>query len=90
MNCPNQTIEVQSTIIETEDGKKKKVLTNYYYDLGKCTFCNLCVLSCPSKAIIFENTFENALFTREKLKHKLNHEGSKLREKKVLEKEVKE
>lgn len=90
INCPNQTIEVQSTFIETEDGKKKKVLTNYYYDLGKCTFCNLCVLSCPSKAIKFQNTFENSIFTREKLKHKLNHERSKLREKKVLEKEVKE
>jgi NADH-quinone oxidoreductase subunit I len=86
MNCPNGTIRVTSKTIETEDGKKKKILDTYNWDLGMCTFCNLCVLTCPSDAIKFENTFENAVFTRDKLKQQLNHEGSKMREKK---KEVK-
>jgi NADH-quinone oxidoreductase subunit I len=40
------------------------------------------VVSCPSKAIAFSNQFENAVYTREKLVEQLNHEGSKLREKK--------
>lgn len=88
MNCPNGTIEVQSSILTTEDGKKKKVLDKYIYDLGKCTFCNLCVISCPSNAIKFQNSFENSLFTREKLILKLNREGSKMKEKKVVEKVV--
>ena len=82
MNCPNGTIKVISQMIETEDGKKKKILDRYTWDLGMCTFCNLCVITCPSNAIKFENTFENAVFTREKLKQQLNREGSKLREKK--------
>lgn len=82
INCPNGTIEVISKTIETEDGKKKKILDRHIYDLGKCTFCNLCVITCPQDAIIFTNTFENALFTRSKLIQQLNHEGSKLREKK--------
>ena len=82
MNCPNGTIKVISQMIETEDGKKKKILDKYQWDLGMCTFCNLCVITCPSDAIKFENTFENAVFNREKLKQQLNHEGSKLREKK--------
>ena len=82
MNCPNGTITVVSQMIETEDGKKKKILDKYQWDLGMCTFCNLCVLTCPSDAIKFENTFENAVFNREKLKQQLNHEGSKMREKK--------
>ena len=86
MNCPNGTITVNSKMIELEDGKKKKILDTYIWDLGMCTFCNLCVLTCPSSAIKFENTFENAVFTRSKLVQQLNHEGSKLREKK---KEVK-
>jgi NADH-quinone oxidoreductase subunit I len=86
MNCPNGTITVNSKIIETEDGKKKKILDTYIWDLGMCTFCNLCVLTCPSGAIKFDNQFENAVFTRSKLVQQLNHEGSKLREKK---KEVK-
>ena len=81
-NCPNGTITVNFKMIETEDGKKKKVLDTYKWDLGMCTFCNLCVLTCPSNAIKFENTFENAVFTRDKLKQQLNHEGSKMREKK--------
>jgi len=86
MNCPNGTITVNSKIIETEDGKKKKILDSYIWDMGMCTFCNLCVLTCPSSAIKFDNTYENAVFTRSKLVQQLNHEGSKLREKK---KEVK-
>jgi len=85
MNCPNGTITVNFKMIETEDGKKKKVLDTYKWDLGMCTFCNLCVLTCPSDAIKFENTFENAVFTRSKLMQQLNHEGSKMREKKKVE-----
>ena len=88
MNCPNGTITVNTKMIETEDGKKKKVLDTYIWDLGMCTFCNLCVLTCPSNAIKFENTFENAVFTRSKLVQQLNHEGSKMREKKKAEKPV--
>ncbi|MDR0823920.1 MAG: 4Fe-4S binding protein [Prevotella sp.] len=82
MNCPNGTIQVFSKTIETEDGKKKKILDRYTYDLGMCTFCNVCVISCPSNAIAFSNAFENAVFTRRKLVEQLNQEGSKLREKK--------
>lgn len=82
MNCPNGTIQVISKSIETEDGKKKKILDRYIYDLGMCTFCNLCVITCPQDAISFANTFENSIFTRSKLIQQLNHEGSKLREKK--------
>ncbi len=86
MNCPNGTITVKSKMIETEEGKKKKILEEYIYDLGMCTFCNLCVITCPSDAIQFSNDFENALFTRSKLRMRLNNEGSKLREKKVAPK----
>ncbi len=84
MNCPNGTITVKSMMIETEEGKKKKILDEYYYNLGTCTFCNLCVLTCPSDAIKFDGDFENSVFTRAKLTHKLNNEGSKLREKKKV------
>jgi NADH-quinone oxidoreductase subunit I len=85
-NCPNGTISITSKMIETEDGKNKKILDKYIWDLGMCTFCNLCVITCPSDAILFNNQFENAVFTRSKLIQTLNKEGSKLREKK---KEVK-
>lgn len=85
MNCPNGTIKVVSKMIETEDGKKKKILDQYFYNLGMCTFCNLCVITCPSDAIKFTNEYESAVFTRGKLNMKLNQEGSKLKEKKKPE-----
>ena len=43
MACPNDTIKVTSETVETEDGKKKKILATYEYDLGACMFCQLCV-----------------------------------------------
>jgi NADH-quinone oxidoreductase subunit I len=82
MNCPNGTIKITSQTIETEDGKKKKILDTYLYNLGQCTFCNLCVLTCPSGAIVFSKDYETAIFTRSKLIMKLNNEGSRLEEKK--------
>jgi NADH-quinone oxidoreductase subunit I len=82
MNCPNGTIKVTPKFIETEDGKKKKILDTHEWDMGMCTFCNICVITCPSNAIKFDNDFENAVFTRSILVKRLNHEGSKLREKK--------
>jgi len=81
MNCPNNSITVLSQMIDTEDGKKKRILDKHIYDLGSCSFCNLCVITCPSAAIEFSNHYENAVFTRSKLIEQLNHEGSKLREK---------
>ena len=72
MNCPNGTIKITSETMTTEEGKKKKVLVKYEYDLGSCMFCELCVKSCPHGAIKFAPTFENAVFTRSKLVKQLN------------------
>lgn len=73
-SCPNGTIKVISKMVDTPDGKKKKKLDRYIYDLGSCTFCQLCVTNCPvpGKAIAFSNDFEQAVFTRDKLVKQLN------------------
>lgn len=76
MNCPNDTIKIISEMVEEEDGKKRKVLVKYEYDLGACMFCQLCTNSCPQGAIEFSNDFENAVFQREKLLLTLNKPGS--------------
>jgi NADH-quinone oxidoreductase subunit I len=55
------------------DGKKKRKLDKYVYDLGSCTFCQLCVTTCPQDALEFSNDFEQAVFTREKLVKQLNY-----------------
>lgn len=72
-NCPNGTISIQTKMVDMPDGKKKRKLDNYFYDLGSCTFCQLCVTSCPQNALEFSNDFEQAVFTRAKLVKKLNY-----------------
>ena len=81
MACPNGTISVKSEFYETEDGKKKKRLVKYEYNLGACMFCQLCTRACPHDAITFDQSFENAVFDRSKLVKVLNQEGSKVQEK---------
>lgn len=72
-NCPNGTISVTTKMVPTFDGKQKRKLDKYIYDLGSCTFCQLCVTTCPQNALEFSNDFEQAVFTREKLVKKLNY-----------------
>lgn len=73
MNCPNGTIQLQTKMVDMPDGKKKRKLDKYMYDLGSCTFCMLCVTSCPQDALEFSNDFEQAVFTRDKLVKQLNY-----------------
>ena len=81
MACPNDSITVTSEMVTTEDGKKKKQLVRYEYNIGQCMFCNLCVMACPQDAIRFNQEFENAVFDKSKLILQLNHPGSKCAEK---------
>lgn len=71
-NCPNGTITVKTKMVDAPDGKKKRKLDKYTYDLGSCTFCQLCVTTCPQNALEFSNDFEQAVFTRDKLVKTLN------------------
>lgn len=72
--CPNDSIKIISQMVTTEEGKKKRQLTDYQYDLGDCMFCELCVNACNFDAIEFTNDFENSVFDRSKLLLHLNTE----------------
>ena len=65
--CPNGTIRILSQMVTNAEGKKKKELVDYQYDLGDCMFCSLCTNACNFGAIEFTNDFENAVFDRSKL-----------------------
>lgn len=79
LNCPNGTIEIITKTIETEDGKKKKIIDKHIYRLSMCTFCALCVKTCPSNALAFSQEFEHAVFNRNLLVKTLNKPGSQLK-----------
>ena len=78
INCPNGSIEVISKTIVGEDGKKKRAIDKHIYRLSMCTFCALCVKTCPSNALAFSQKFEHAVFNRQLLVKTLNKPGSQL------------
>ncbi|GEM_PF-147178 len=81
MQCPNDSIEVVTEMVETEDGKKKKILKQHIYDQGKCMYCMICTRACPQGAIEFAPEYECAVFDRQALVKTLNQPGSKCAEK---------
>jgi NADH-quinone oxidoreductase subunit I len=88
-NCPNGTIQVL-TKKETDEatGKEKRALDKHLYDVGSCTFCALCTISCNQDAIVWSPAFEHTVFTRDKLVKQLNRDGSRLEVKAKEEKVV--
>jgi NADH-quinone oxidoreductase subunit I len=78
INCPNGSIEVISKTLILEDGKKKRAIDKHIYRLGMCTFCALCVKTCPSNALAFSQEFEHAVFNRSLLIKVLNKPDSRL------------
>lgn len=74
--CPNGSITIKTEMVEV-DGKKKRQLVDYQYDMGCCMFCQLCVNACPHGAIEFVNEFENATFLRSSLVLHLDKENFK-------------
>jgi NADH-quinone oxidoreductase subunit I len=78
INCPNGSIEIIPKMITTDDGKKKKAIDKHIYRLSMCTFCALCVKTCPSNALAFSQEFEHAVFNRALLIKVLNKPGSQL------------
>lgn len=85
INCPNGSIEIISREVVNEEGKKRKELDKHLYHLDMCSFCGLCIKTCPSNALDWGQDFEHAMFTRDKFVKTLNKEGSKLTQKKGAE-----
>lgn len=79
--CPNGSIQIITAVDDLGDGKTRKKLDKWVYNLGMCTMCNQCIEACPSDAIIMNNEFEHSVFDKNKLIYLLNKPGSKLKEK---------
>jgi NADH-quinone oxidoreductase subunit I len=83
MACPNGSIKIITKTEDLGEGKTKKILDKWVYNLAMCTFCGQCIDACPSDAIEMSNKFEHSVYDRSYLLKILNKPGSKLKEKKV-------
>lgn len=79
--CPNFSIKITTLQEELPEGKTRKILDKWGYNLGSCTMCAQCVEACPQDAIQMVNEFELSMYSRQKLIYHLNFPGSKLKEK---------
>lgn len=74
--CPNGTIRITTRTTVTPEGKNKRALDQYIYDLGRCTFCGQCVDACNFDALRMTNRFENSEYDKRKLVRILNNPGT--------------
>ncbi len=81
LNCPNGSIEIITKKVPNEDGKMVRVIDKHIYHLSMCTFCELCIKTCPFNALAWGQDFEHAVFDRSKLDKVLNKPGSSLKKK---------
>ncbi|MBF0217763.1 MAG: 4Fe-4S binding protein [Candidatus Omnitrophica bacterium] len=65
--CPNFSLAVE---VKTDENKKRYP-GKFTLELGKCMFCGLCVDSCPTKALMMNNEYELAVYTRKELTRSL-------------------
>ncbi len=73
--CPVGAITVSMKDNEkAKEGKstRKKIVDVYNLNLGRCTFCEICVEVCNFNAIKMTHDFELAGYTREDLKRNLS------------------
>ena len=70
--CPNGTIRLTTKTVVNAEGKSKRVLDQYVYNLGSCTFCGQCVDACNFGALEMTNRFENSEYDKGKLVRLLN------------------
>ncbi len=67
--CPNASIKV----VNRKGPVSGKIeLDRYIWRMDSCTFCNLCVMACPSDALHMTHQFENAVYDRRLLIYTLN------------------
>lgn len=68
-SCPNASIRV----LNRKGPVTGKIeLDRYIWRMDSCTFCNACVLACPSSALEMGHEFENAVYDRRLLIYSLN------------------
>ena len=49
------------------DENKKRHMTSYVHDIGRCMYCDLCIEACNFKALKWDQNYEAATYFKEDL-----------------------
>jgi NADH-quinone oxidoreductase subunit I len=60
--CPEKLIVVSS---RRDEQTRRKILTDFTYDVSRCMFCGLCEDACPVDALELTQDFELAAYSRQ-------------------------
>lgn len=71
VGCPDHVLRLE------KDPENNRRPLEFVVNSGRCTFCGLCVESCPYDALHFTNAFERATVDRAALVYHLVHEGAR-------------
>lgn len=63
MNCPNAALKLT---VEMDENKKRH-MTSYVHDIGRCMYCDLCIEACNFKALKWDQNYESATYFKEDL-----------------------
>lgn len=63
MNCPNAALKLTVGM----DENKKRHMTSYVHDIGRCMYCDLCIEACNFKALKWDQNYESATYFKEDL-----------------------
>jgi len=70
VGCPDHVLRLQK---HPDDNRRP---LEFVVNSGRCTFCGLCVESCPYDALHFSQDYERATYDRATLIYNLVHEGA--------------
>ncbi len=61
ISCPNKALTLK---VVTDENKKRHV-TEYIHNLGRCMMCDLCVERCTTKGLSWDKNYERAYFFKD-------------------------
>ena len=70
--CPDHCIAMTTEKYTGDKTAKKNIVTQYWIDLGRCSYCGICVEVCPFDANEMTHHYEVTSYNRQDLVYDIN------------------